>query len=54
MRDAPVAGEDPARPGAGRPTRRPEPRRAGPREEQIVRALNPEQARAVTTTEGRC
>ena len=51
MRDAPVAGEDPAAPApAPDPEARAAARRA--REEQIVRALNPEQARAVTTTEG--
>jgi hypothetical protein len=51
MRDAPVAGEDPAAPApAPDPEARAAARRA--REEQIVRALNPEQARAVTTTDG--
>ena len=51
MRDAPVAGEDPGSPAPGtRPGGASAARRA--REEQIVRALNPEQARAVTTTDG--
>jgi DNA helicase-2/ATP-dependent DNA helicase PcrA len=51
MRDAPVAGEDPAAPA---PAPDPEARAAArqAREEQIVKALNPEQARAVTTTDG--
>ena len=51
MRDAPVAARiRPPRPRHR--IRRPAPRRAKAREEQIVRALNPEQARAVTTTDG--
>jgi hypothetical protein len=51
MRDAPVEGADPGAPQAPPdPVARAAALRA--REEQIVRALNPEQARAVTTTEG--
>jgi len=51
LRDAPGPGEDPSVPVVA-----PDPavleRRRRDRAEQIVRALNPEQARAVTTTEG--
>jgi hypothetical protein len=51
MRDGPVTPTDPAAPvPAPDPAARAAARQA--REEQIVRALNPEQARAVTTTEG--
>ncbi len=51
MRDAPVDPKDPTAPS---PPPDPAARAAAlkAREEQIVRALNPEQARAVTTTEG--
>ena len=51
MRDAPTETRDPSAPA---PTPDPVARAAArkAREEQIVRALNPEQARAVTTTEG--
>ena len=51
MRETPVRGEDPAAP---QPPPDPAVRAAAlkAREAEIVRALNPEQARAVTTTEG--
>jgi DNA helicase-2/ATP-dependent DNA helicase PcrA len=51
LRDAPTDAKDPSAP---RPAPDPVARAAAlqAREEQIVRALNPEQARAVTTTEG--
>src|SRR5712672_1134292 len=51
LRDAPAEAKDPSAPlPAPDPVARAAALKA--REEQIVRALNPEQARAVTTTEG--
>ena len=51
LRDAPAEAKDPSAPAAAPdPVARAAALKA--REEQIVRALNPEQARAVTTTEG--
>ena len=51
MSDAPVATSDPTVPvPPPDPAARAAAKKA--REEQIVRALNPEQARAVTTTDG--
>ena len=51
MRDAPGPGDDPSAPVAATDPAVVAARRKD-RAEQIVRALNPEQARAVTTTEG--
>ena len=51
MRDAPGLGDDPAKPAPVADPATIAARRAE-RIEEIVRALNPEQARAVTTTEG--
>ena len=52
LRDAPLPGQDPTAPPAPPPDPAVVERRRAERAEQIVRALNPEQARAVTTTEG--
>jgi DNA helicase-2/ATP-dependent DNA helicase PcrA len=52
LRDAPLPGQDPTAPPAPPPDPAVIERRRAERAEQIVRALNPEQARAVTTTEG--
>ncbi len=52
LRDAPFAGQDPTTPPVPPPDPAVLERRRAERAEQIVRALNPEQARAVTTTEG--
>ena len=52
LRDAPLPGQDPTAPPAPPPDPEVIERRRAERAEQIVKALNPEQARAVTTTEG--
>ncbi|HYH91796.1 MAG TPA: UvrD-helicase domain-containing protein, partial [Candidatus Saccharimonadales bacterium] len=52
LREAPVPGRDPATPPAAEPDLAAIARRREERAQQIVKALNPEQARAVTTTEG--
>jgi DNA helicase II / ATP-dependent DNA helicase PcrA len=52
LRDAPLPGQDPTAPPAPPPDPAALERRRTERAEQIVKALNPEQARAVTTTEG--
>ncbi len=52
LRDAPVPGQDPTAPAAPAPSPEAIAARRAARAEEIVRALNPEQARAVTTTEG--
>ena len=52
LRDAPTVGRDPAAPPAPPPDPAALARRREERAAEIVRALNPEQARAVTTTEG--
>ncbi len=52
LRDAPTVGRDPAAPSVPPPDPAALARRREERAAEIVRALNPEQARAVTTTEG--
>jgi DNA helicase-2/ATP-dependent DNA helicase PcrA len=52
LREVPLPGQDPTAPPAPPPDPAVIERRRAERAEQIVRALNPEQARAVTTTEG--
>jgi ATP-dependent DNA helicase UvrD/PcrA len=52
LRDAPLPGQDPTAPPAPPPDPAVIARRREERAAEIVRALNPEQARAVTTTEG--
>jgi DNA helicase-2/ATP-dependent DNA helicase PcrA len=52
LRDTPLPGQDPTAPPAPPPDPAVIQRRREERAAQIVRALNPEQARAVTTTEG--
>ena len=52
LRDVPLPGQDPTAPPAPPPDPAVIAKRREERAEQIVRALNPEQARAVTTTEG--
>ncbi len=52
LRDTPLPGQDPTAPPAPPPDPAVIERRRAERAEQIVKALNPEQARAVTTTEG--
>jgi DNA helicase-2/ATP-dependent DNA helicase PcrA len=52
LRDVPVPGQDPTAPPAPPPDPALIARRREERTAEIVKALNPEQARAVTTTEG--
>jgi DNA helicase-2/ATP-dependent DNA helicase PcrA len=52
LRDVPLPGQDPTAPPAPPPDPAVIARRREERAAEIVRALNPEQARAVTTTEG--
>ena len=52
LREVPLPGQDPTAPPAPPPDPAVIERRRAERAAQIVRALNPEQARAVTTTEG--
>jgi len=52
LRDAPLPGRDPTAPAPPEPSPEVIAERRKEREAEILRALNPEQARAVTTTEG--
>jgi DNA helicase-2/ATP-dependent DNA helicase PcrA len=52
LRDAPIPGVDPTAPAASGPSPEALAERRAARAAQIVQALNPEQARAVTTTDG--
>jgi DNA helicase II / ATP-dependent DNA helicase PcrA len=52
LRDAPVPGQDPTAPAVPPPSAEAIAARRAARAEEILRALNPEQARAVTTTDG--
>jgi len=52
LRDAPVPGPDPTAPAVPPPSAEAIAARRAARAEEILRALNPEQARAVTTTDG--
>jgi ATP-dependent DNA helicase UvrD/PcrA len=52
LRDAPVPGQDPTAPVVPPPTAEAIAARRAARAEEILRALNPEQARAVTATDG--